>query len=106
MVPFFRLASVSDSEPDAKMTGTIRIVLADDHAAMRQSLRALLEGEADIEVIAETNSLQAMMGQVRARKPDVLVLDLGMPDRGSGIKALDRLSRKEPAMSNRGAHDE
>ena len=94
MLPFFRLAPVPDSEPDANATGSIRIVLADDHAAMRQSLRLLLDGEADIDVIAETDCLTAVMAQVHARRPDVLVLDLGMSSRGSGIAALDKLSRE------------
>ncbi len=90
MLPFFRLAPVPD--PDAGGEGgAIRIVLADDHAAMRESLRVLLDGEADIDVIAETDSLQAVMGHVNARHPDVLVLDLGMGDRGSGIEALARV---------------
>jgi two-component system response regulator NreC len=74
--------------------GSIRIVLADDHAVMRQSLRLLLEGEADLDVIAETDSLQSVMDHVRARRPDVLVLDLGMPSHGSGIEALGRLKRE------------
>jgi two-component system, NarL family, response regulator NreC len=91
MLPFFRLAPVPDPEPGRQIGDAIRIVLADDHAAMRESLRLLLDGEADIDVIAETDSLQAVIGHVRARHPDVLVLDLGMGDRGSGIQALDRL---------------
>lgn len=90
MLPFLRLASVPDAEP----AGPITIVLADDHAAMRESLRRLLDGEADIDVIVETDSLQSVMGHMRARRPDVLVLDLGMSDRGSGIEALSRLSRE------------
>jgi two-component system, NarL family, response regulator NreC len=94
MLLFLRLASVHDSEPDATATGPIKIVLADDHAAMRQSLRTLLDGEADLDVIAETDSLQSVMDHVRARRPDVLVLDLGMPNRSSGIEALGRLSRE------------
>jgi two-component system response regulator NreC len=93
MIPFFRLASVPDSKPNAA-TDPIRIVLADDHAAMRQSLRMLLDGEADIDVIAETDSLTSVMEQIRARRPDVLVLDLGMPDGGSGIESLARLSKE------------
>jgi two-component system response regulator NreC len=92
MLPFLRLVPVPDSEPDVQFAGPIRIVLADDHAMMRQSLRQLLDGEADIDVIAETDSFQSVMGHVRARQPDVLVLDLGMSDGGSGIEALDRLS--------------
>jgi two-component system response regulator NreC len=68
--------------------------LADDHAAMRESLRLLLDGEADIEVIAETDSLQTVAEHTRTRRPDVLVLDLGMPGHGSGIEALGRLHRE------------
>ncbi len=94
MLPFFRLAPVPDPEPDANLTGSIRIILGDDHAAMRHSLRLLLDGEADIDVIAETDSLSAVIAHVHARRPDVLVLDLGMSSRGSGIAALDKLSRE------------
>jgi two-component system, NarL family, response regulator NreC len=94
MLPFLRLAPVPDSEPNAQTAGPIRIVLADDHAAMRQSLRLLLDGEADIDVIAETDSLRSVIGHVRARRPDVLVLDMGMPSQGSGIETLNRLNRE------------
>ncbi len=99
MLPFFRLAPVPDSEPDAETNGSIRIILADNHAAMRKSLRLLLDGEADIDVIAETDSLQAVIGHVNARRPDVLVLDLGMSSHGSGIQALGQLSRETPDTS-------
>jgi two-component system, NarL family, response regulator NreC len=93
MLPFLRLASVPNPIPDG-VSGTIRIVLADDHAAMRRSLRTLLDGESDLDVIAEIDSLDSVMGHVRSRRPDVLVLDLGMPDRGLGIEALARLSKQ------------
>ena len=99
MLQFLRLAPVPDREPDANLTGSIKIILADDHAAMRQSLRLLLDGEADIDVIAETDSLSAVIAHVHARRPDVLVLDLGMSSRGSGIAALDKLSRDMRDMS-------
>jgi two-component system response regulator NreC len=96
MLPILRLAPVPDSEPDADAPdadapGPIKIVLADDHAAMRRSLRLLLDGEADIDVIAETDCLQSVMDHMRSSRPDVLVLDLGMPDYSSGIEALGRL---------------
>jgi two-component system, NarL family, response regulator NreC len=93
MFLFFRLAPVPDVDAD-RADGPIRIVLADDHAAMRQSLRRLLDEEADIDVVAETDSFGAVLGQVRARRPDVLVLDLGMPSPGNGVEALARLSRE------------
>jgi two-component system response regulator NreC len=94
MVPFLRLAPVPDPDSNGHGAGAIKIILADDHAAMRESLRLLLEGEADIEVIVETDSLQAVIGHVNARRPDVLVLDLGMSDRGAGIEALTRVHRE------------
>src|SRR6476660_272630 len=93
MLPFLRLAPVPDSEPNGAMSGPISIVLADDHAVMRESLRTLLDAEADLVVIAETDSLKSVVGHVRTHRPDVLVLDLGMPDHGSGIETLTRLSR-------------
>jgi two-component system response regulator NreC len=60
---------------------------------MRESLRTLLDGEADLIVIAETDSLGSVASHIRTHRPDVLVLDLGMPDHGSGIETLTRLSR-------------
>jgi two-component system response regulator NreC len=94
MLQFSRLTPVPDSEPRANFSGSIRIILADDHAAMRQSLRLLLDGEADIDVIVETDSLSAVIAHMHARRPDVLVLDLGVSSHGSGIAALDKLSRE------------
>jgi two-component system response regulator NreC len=94
MLPFLRLASVPDSDSDAEPADSIKIILADDHEAMRQSLRQLLDGEADIDVIAETGNLGSVIGHMRVRQPDVLVLDLGMPNRGSAIEALSRLNRE------------
>lgn len=93
MIPSFRLASVPDPEPE-DLSAPIRVLLADDHAAMRQSLRLLLDGESDLDVIAEIDSLETVTGQVHAQRPDVLVLDLGMSEQGSGLEALARLSRE------------
>ncbi len=98
MFPVLRLAAVPDSgesDADAQTSASmpITILLADDHAAMRANLRVLLEGEADINVIAETDSLDLVLGHVRDRSPDVLVLDLGMSSSGSGIETLTRMSK-------------
>lgn len=104
MLPVLRLAPVpdssgSDAEEQASSSVPITILLADDHAAMRASLRLLLEGETDIDVIAETDSLDLVLDHVRDRHPDVLVLDLGMSSWGSGIETLARMSRAMPATS-------
>ncbi|MGO9902414.1 MAG: response regulator transcription factor [Solirubrobacteraceae bacterium] len=68
--------------------GPILVVLADDHEVMRRNLKALLDGEHDIRVVAEAGDLVAAADQVREHAPQVLVLDLRLPD-GS---TTDRLS--------------
>jgi two-component system, NarL family, response regulator NreC len=73
----------------------IRVVLADDHALMRRSLRLLLENERDLEVIAEAGDLQTVTRHVREHRPHVLVLDLGLPN-GSSIQEIGRLRTEAP----------
>jgi two-component system, NarL family, response regulator NreC len=73
----------------------IRVVLADDHALMRRSLRLLLENEIDLEVIAEAGDLPTVTRHVREHRPHVLVLDLGLPN-GSSIQAIGRLRTEAP----------
>ncbi len=73
----------------------IRIILADDHALMRRSLRLLLDNEDDLEVIAEADDLTLVVRHVRGQRPHVLVLDLRMPG-GSSIDAIRRLRAQVP----------
>jgi DNA-binding NarL/FixJ family response regulator len=70
----------------------IRIVLADDHAIFRKGLRALLEAEPGFAVVGEACHGEEAVEQVRALRPDVLLLDLAMPG-VSGMEALAELSR-------------
>ena len=74
----------------------IRVVLADDHALMRRSLRLLLDSEPDLQVIAEASDLETVMRHVREHRPHVLVLDLGMPN-GSSVEAIRRLRLEVPS---------
>jgi two-component system response regulator NreC len=71
----------------------IRIVLADDHASMRRSLRLLLENEEGVEVIAEAGDLSSVVRHVHGHQPHVLVLDLGMSN-GSSIETIGRLRER------------
>ncbi len=73
----------------------IRVVLADNHAAMRRSLGLLLDGEADVHVVAEAGDLATIASLVHQHRPQVLVLDLGMYN-GSSIEAIGRLRREVP----------
>ncbi|MCX8068054.1 MAG: response regulator transcription factor [Anaerolineae bacterium] len=61
------------------MTGTIRVLLADDHPTLRLGLRVLLDREPDIEVVAETESGEEALAKILALQPDVAVLDCQLP---------------------------
>jgi two-component system, NarL family, response regulator NreC len=74
----------------------IRVVLADDHAQMRRSLRLLLDGEDGVTVIAEAGDLSTVMRHVHDHRPDVLVIDLRMPN-GSSFEAIRRLRQQIPS---------
>jgi two-component system, NarL family, response regulator NreC len=73
----------------------IRVVLADDHALMRRSMRMLLDGEEGVEVIAEACDLATVVRHVHSHQPHVLVLDLGMPG-GSSIETIGKLRERVP----------
>lgn len=57
----------------------IRVLLADDHAAVRAGLRFLLEAAPDIEVVAEVGDGDGAVEQARALRPDVVLMDVRMP---------------------------
>jgi two-component system, NarL family, response regulator NreC len=73
----------------------IRVVLADDHAALRRSLRRLLDGDDDVELVAEAADLAMVLGQVHRHVPHVLVLDLRLCD-GAGLETIRRLRAEVP----------
>jgi two-component system response regulator NreC len=75
----------------------IHIVLADDHSLMRRTLRLLLEGEENIEVIAEVDDLDSLARRVDAAQGNVLVLDLGMLN-GSSSATIRQLRERLPQM--------
>lgn len=74
------------------MTEKTRILIADDHAIVREGLRALLATEPDLELVGEaTDGLQAVT-KARALKPDVILLDLMMP-RMDGVEAIAEIKK-------------
>jgi two-component system response regulator NreC len=86
-------ATSLSSAPSAQ--GSIRVVLADDHAFMRRGLRSLLDHEEDLEVIAEASDLEGAWRHVHGHQPHVLVLDLMMPG-GSSIERLGQMREQVP----------
>lgn len=76
---------------------SIRIVLADDHRIMREGLRSLMEKEADVQVIGEAETGQQALELVTQLKPDVVLMDIGMPDL-NGIEATRRMISQQPQI--------
>ena len=72
-----------------------KIVLADDHAVVRNGLRMLLDAESDLEVVAEAGDMEDTRRYVGAHRPAVLVLDLNMPE-GSSLPAIPELIERSP----------
>lgn len=78
-------------------TQTIRVMLADDHALVREGLRAVLGRQTDMRVVAEAAGGIEALNLARRLRPDVLVLDVGMPDL-DGFEVTRRLC--DPTLSD------
>jgi len=73
----------------------IRVVLADDHALVREGTRRLLEAEPDVQVIAEAATGTEAVAAVERDPPDVVIMDIAMPG-GTGIEATRHIKRISP----------
>lgn len=73
-----------------------RVLIADDHDAIRAGLRAILESEPDLEVVGEASDGEACVVNARALRPDVVVMDVRMP-RVDGIAATEQIVRERLA---------
>ena len=76
--------------------GPVRVALCDDHANVRSGLRRILGAEHDLEVVGEVGSNREAVVLARAERPDVFVMDLGLPD-GSGITGTAEVRKASPA---------
>ena len=73
-----------------------RILLADDHTLVRQGLRRILEEQADWQVVAETGNGLDAVKLASELQPDVVILDIGMPQL-NGLEAARQIAKKLPA---------
>lgn len=76
---------------------SIRVILADDHRMFREALQEQLSRETDIEVIAGAGGGEETLATVARLRPDVLVLDIALPDM-SGIEVARRLAGTHPGV--------
>lgn len=79
------------------MSAAIRILVADDHPVVRDGLVAVLGTQADFEVVSEAGNGREVIEQATALNPDVLLLDLEMPEM-DGVETLQALRESSPQV--------
>jgi two-component system, NarL family, invasion response regulator UvrY len=75
----------------------VRILVADDHAVVREGVKRIVADTSDLVVAAEASQSQEVLSKVAARTCDVVLLDISMPGR-SGLEILQQLKRAHPAL--------
>src|SRR5215210_6947343 len=76
---------------------SIRILLVDDHKILRDGLRSLLQTHADFEIIGEAQDGRAAVEMAERLSPNVVVMDIGMPDL-NGVEATRQIIERVPAV--------
>lgn len=86
---------------------TIRIMLVDDHTVVRGGIKLLIDSQADMEVVAEAATAREVIPQATRAQPDVVVLDLTLPD-GGGLPLIRELLQlpKSPRILILTMHDD
>ncbi|HEY7421980.1 MAG TPA: response regulator transcription factor [Gaiellaceae bacterium] len=74
---------------------SVRVLIVDDHAVVRSGLRLLLDAEEGLEPVGEAGNAQEAVFQARALNPDVILLDVVMPDK-TGLETLPQLKYENP----------
>jgi two-component system, NarL family, response regulator LiaR len=78
-------------------TAKIRVLVADDHAVVRQGLRTFLELQEDIEVVADVADGRQALVAVAEHDPDVVLMDLVLPE-VDGVEAIRRIASERPRI--------
>jgi two-component system, NarL family, response regulator NreC len=76
---------------------SVRVLIVDDHAVFRAGLKLLIDAEDDLEAVGEAGTARDAIFQARALEPDVVLLDIVMPDQ-SGLDAMPTLLHERPEM--------
>jgi DNA-binding NarL/FixJ family response regulator len=80
------------------MQTPLRILVADDHAIVRQGLKLLIDSQQDMQVVAEVADGHAALEQAEALKPDIVIMDISMPGM-NGLTATRTLKQRQPTIT-------
>jgi two-component system NarL family response regulator len=83
------------NEPNPGVRNQIRVVIADDHPIVREGLGALVNSQQDMKVVGEAANGKQAVEQFFLHRPDVLLLDLRMPEMDA-VEAMDAILEKAP----------
>jgi DNA-binding NarL/FixJ family response regulator len=77
------------------MTDQVRVLIVDDHEVVRDGLRAVLRRRAELTAVGEADSVASAIKEARRTKPDVVIMDLRLPD-GTGVEACREIRAERP----------
>ena len=88
-----QLNGTQKKHSDSKLTNKIRISIVDDSNVIREGLKVILEAEPDFEIVGTANNGKEAVELVEAQKPDVILMDLEMPEL-NGISSTEIISER------------
>jgi len=80
---------------EGEVTMPVSVMLADDHAVVRDGLRALLEGGNDLQVVAVAGNGREAVSEALRLRPDIVIMDIAMPEL-DGVEATRRIVERSP----------
>jgi DNA-binding NarL/FixJ family response regulator len=98
VVRFEAIGGVEEASREAAPEGPARLLIADDHALVREGLRTMLSGEDGLAVIAEANNGAEALSICREQRPDLVLMDVRMPVM-DGLEATRKIKQEMPKTS-------